>query len=476
MDADSTAHPGPTADARCRGCEARDRRIAQLEAQVGQLKGRLTELEQSLDAARRGGKRQAAPFSKGPPKVDPKTPGRKSGEKYGTKAFRSVPAVIDEEHEAPLPRTCPGCGAGAEHLVETQVTPQYQVEIPRRPIYRKFNVHVGRCTCCGKRVQGRHALQTSDALACCASQVGPDAQAAVVTLNKEMGLPYGKISRVFETLFGIKLTRGGACQIVLRAGDRCADTYNQIVQYIQSSTSSVSDETGWRVCGQLEWLHSVVADRVVGYLIHQKRGFEAMSLLLGADYAGKMTHDGWAAYDRFIQAIHQTCLGHLLRRCKELLETATRGAVIFPRKVKAILQQALAIRDRRDAGAILPATAIRYADRFDLQMEQLLLPTKQHAGNERFAAHLWKHRDELFTFLRHEGVDATNYRAEQAIRPAVVNRKVWGGNRTDVGAAAQAILMSVLGTAAKLGADGLEFVSQTLAATAGNRPTLILTG
>jgi hypothetical protein len=29
--------------------------------------------------------------------------------------------------------------------------------------------------------------------------------------------------------------------------------------------------------------------------------------------------------------------------------------------------------------------------------------------------------------------DGTNYHAEQAIRPAVVNRKVWGGNRTLAG-------------------------------------------
>jgi transposase len=474
MDADAPPKPDSTADARCPGCATRDRRIAELER-------RLAEVEKLLDASRRGGKRQAAPFSKGPPMADPRPPGRKSGEDYGTKAFRAVPAVIDETYEAPLPQQCRHYGAkgadgGASAVVPTQVDAQYQVEIPRRPIYRKFNVHVGRCSCCGKRVQGRHALQTSDALGCCASQVGADAQAAVVTLNKEMGLPYGKISRVFETLFGMKLTRGGACQIMLRTSERCEHTYKEIVQHTQTAPRLVPDETGWRVGGQMAWLHVAVTDKAVAYLVHAKRGFEAMSLLLGADYAGKMTHDGWAPYDRFWRAIHQTCLGHLLRRCKEMLETAMRGAVIFPRKVKAILQQALAIRDQRDAGEILPVTAIRYADRLDIQMEQLLLPTKQHAGNERFAEHLWNHRDQLFTFLRHEDVDATNHLAEQAIRPAVVNRKVWGGNRTDDGAAAQSILMSVLATAAKLGRDALDFVSRTLRASAGSRPSLFLSG
>ncbi len=77
-------------------------------------------------------------------------------------------------HEAVLPRRCPTCG-GAVH--QTHTACQYQVEIPRKPIYRKFNVSVGACAGCGRRVQGRHELQTSDALGAAASQLGPDLQA-----------------------------------------------------------------------------------------------------------------------------------------------------------------------------------------------------------------------------------------------------------------------------------------------------------
>ena len=43
----------------------------------------------------------------------------------------------------------------------------------------------------------------------------------------------------------------------------------------------------------------------------------------------------------------------------------------------------------------------------------------------------------LLTFLRHPRIDATNWRAEQALRPFVVVRKVWGGNRTEHGASQQ---------------------------------------
>jgi len=462
MDADRTntdVSPNPS----CPGCLTAAQRIAELET-------RIMLLEQKLEAASRAAKRQAAPFSRGLPKLDPKKPGRKSGDDYGTQAFRAVPDRIDEIHDAPLPARCPRCGNNA--FIDTHVEQQYQVEIPRRAIHRQFNVAVAQCTCCRRRVQGRHPLQTSDALGCCASQVGARAQAAVVMLNKELGLSQGKISRFFRGFFDIELTRGGSCQIMLRAAERCRDNYQAIVKRVQHSGWIVPDETGWRIGGWTAWLHAAVSEDAVAYLIARQRGFEASASLIGEDYAGKLTHDGYASYDRFWRAIHQTCLAHLLRRCRELLERATRGAVIFPRKVKALLQESLETRDLRDARQMTVTVAKAKADELDRRMKKLLEPVKTHPANERLAKHLWKHRSQLFTFLRHEGIDATNYRAEQALRPAVVNRKVWGGNRTEAGAVAQSILMTVLFTAAKLKRDGMQFVSQVLCSPQGHRPML----
>jgi len=106
-------------------------------------------------------------------------------------------------------------------------------------------------------------------------------------------------------------------------------------------------------------------------------------------------------------------------------------------------------------------------------MLKLTEPIKTHPPNERLAAHLHRHAAQLFSFLRFKGIDATNHRAEQAIRPAVVNRKVWGGNRTEAGAVAQSILMTVLFTAAKLKRDGLQFISQVLRSSPGQRPLLL---
>ncbi len=86
----------------------------------------------------------------------------------------------------------------------------------------------------------------------------------------------------------------------------------------------------------------------------------------------------------------------------------------------------------------------------------------------RFAKHLRNHLEQWFTFVFDPTVEPTNWKVEQAIRPAVVNRKVWGGNRTWVGADAQGVLMSVFETCRRHARSALDFVSLTLRSF-GNR-------
>jgi transposase len=441
----------------CAGCQALQRRLRDLQAENEHLR-------RQLDAAARAGKRQAAPFAKGQPAAQPKKPGRKPGKDYGTKAHRQPPSPeqIHEFHEAPLPDRCPDCSGP---LDETYVAQQFQVEIPRKPIHRQFNIHVGQCRQCHRRVQGRHPLQTSDALGAAAAQLGPDAQAAVVELNKQGGLSHGKVTRCLASLFGIPLSRGGSVHTVLRAAGRCEPIYKGIRRSVGQSEWVVPDETGWRVGGHPAWLHTLVGSEATAYVIDPTRSGAVAEAILGLDYNGSMIHDGWSPYDQFESARHQQCLNHLLRRADATAETATRGAVRFPRRVAELLRAGLDLRDRHAAGNISRHGVAVARGRLENQVSDLIFPPKTNATNERLAQHLWNHRDELFTFLRQPGLDATNWRAELAIRFGVILRKVWGGNRTWAGARTQAILMSVWRTCWQQGRSALDFLSQLLRGT-----------
>jgi transposase len=430
-----------------------------LEREVADLRAKVEHLTRLLDEQRRAGKRQAAPFAKGPPKPEPKKPGRKPGKDYGTKAHREPPEQVDEVHEAPLPEQCPDCGGAVE---QTHIDQQYQVEIPRRPIHRQFNIHVGCCQSCQRRVQGRHPLQTSDALGAAAAQLGPDAQAAVVEFNKQAGMSHGKISRVFQTLFGIRLSRGGSTHVVLRAAKRCEPVYRNICETIKAAPWTVLDETGWHVGGDKAWLHTLVGENATAYLIDPTRSGKPAGRILGLDYAGIMIHDGWSPYDNFLDAPHQQCLAHLLRRCDELLETATRGAVRFPRRISELLHHALDLRDRHAGGVLSDHGLAVCRGRLQNALLDAIFPPKTNEANETFAQHLWEHKDDLLTFLKFPGLDATNWRGELAIRFGVILRKVWGGNRTWIGARAQSVLMSVWRTCWQRGQNAVNFLSHLL--------------
>jgi len=439
----------------CPGC-------LRLQQEVAELKARIEQLERALEQALRAGKRQAAPFAKKPPKTEPEKPGRKAGEQHGQHGHRPPPPPeqIDECYEALLPHACPHCGGAVQ---ESAVVRQYQTEIPRQPIVRQFNIHRGQCRCCGTPLQGRHPLQTSDAVGAAASQVGPDAQAAVVYLNKHAGLSYGKVAHVCDTLFGITLSRGACAQIVRRAGQRLQPAYQEIQQRLQNSEVITPDESGWRIGGHSVWLHAWVGDEgVTCYHIDPKRSADALERVLGSDWSGLFVHDGWASYDRFADACHQQCQAHLLRRAHHLEEAAVGRAKEFPRQVIDLFQESLRVRDQF---ALQPPDLDRREQAFEEfvdRLDALSARPRANAAHERLVAHLRKHLPQWFLFLINPAVPATNYRGEQALRPAVVNRKVWGGNRTAAGAQAQAVTMSVLQTCKQQAQDALCYLSQTL--------------
>ena len=415
-----------------------------LECRVQELERRVQELLHALEEAQRAGKRQAAPFSRHEPKSHPAKPGRKPGARYGCRSRRPIPPTIDQTLEAELPGCCPHCGG---ELEETKIEKQYQTEIPQPKVERiEFHIHVGRCKHCGRRVQGRHPRQTSDAVGSAASQLGARAVALATELNKGLGLSHGKTAAVLETAFGLQVSRGGLAQAFERVARKAEPTYQELVRQIRGSPSVTPDETGWKVGGKLWWMWAFSSDKLTVYSIQPGRGYEQASVILGADFDGFLVRDGWAVYRRFTQAVHQTCVAHLLRRCREMLEVARPGAAELPRAVKEILQASLQLRDRRDRNQIGERGLAIARGQLEARLDRTLNRNYRSPTNQRLANHLRRERDAMFTFLYCHGPDAPSYRAEQAIRPMVVTRKVWGGNRTNQDANTQSAMVSILQT------------------------------
>ncbi len=190
------------------------------------------------------------------------------------------------------------------------------------------------------------------------------------------------------------------------------------------------------------------------YNVAPGRGFDQACDLVRDDYDGVIIRDGWGPYRSYTAATHQSCVAHLLRRASEMATDLPDWARGTPRRVKDLLCDAL---DARDAEAEeRAAMAEHVVEMIELLYEQ----AHPHDENRKLVKHLYGERHAIVTFLTHPGVEATNWRGEQAIGPAVVNRKVWGGNRTWRGAATQGTIMSVLRTAAQQGDDAIDYLAR----------------
>ena len=424
--------------------ERAQQQIEKQQREIERLRQENDRLRKELEAALRAAKRQAAPHSRGRLKANPKRPGRKPGRDYGKHGCRPCPARVDERISVPLPEQCPHCGGGVEFQ---RTATQYQEEIVRRTIVRRFDIAVGCCHGCGRRVQGRHPLQTSDAVDDVGGvQLGPEALALAAILNKQMGLSLGHTRQVLAYGFGLQVSCGGLYRALARLSRRAAPTYAGLVKATRQALVNVPDETGWRVGGYLQWMHVAVSAQVTVYAILPGRGYEQSELILGADYDGFLVHDGWAPYYRFVVAFHQSCLRHLLVRCQEMAQIASAAAAALPLGVKDLLQASLQLRDRFQEGAISEHGLRTATGRLEAQLDRLLEKSYRDPANRRLAKHLEHERPFLFTFLYCPGLDATNHEAERAVRWMVIARKVWGGNRTWAGARTQQILVSVLRT------------------------------
>ena len=265
-------------------------------------------------------------------------------------------------------------------------------------------------------------------------------------LNKELGLSHQRTARVLELGYGLKWSRSGVCRALERLGNLAAPTYQQLQGALRQSPVVWLDDTGWRVGARPQNLRVLLSEQVTVYVIEAHRGYAQAAASLGEDYAGFLLHDGARCFYGFEQAFHPSCLEHLIRRCREMIQMASPAAASFPLAVKTLLQQGLRLRDRHQQGSVSAHGLAVAAGRLEAQLDRLLDWRLRSPANRRLAKHLRHEQPHLFTFLHCPGLHATNNFAERAIRLMALVRKTWGGNRTANGARTHQVLASVLRT------------------------------
>jgi len=411
---------------------------------VRQKNQELSQWEERLRQTEQRAFRQAAPFRipQARRSRSPRRPGRPKGHRG---SYRPKPERIDQQVNVPLD-ACPHCHGPVQQVREVQ---QYIQDIPPvQPQNIQLTTQQGYCPSCDREVRSSHPLQVSLAEGAAGVQLGPNALAIAVELNKVKGLSLRKTCATLKELFGLQLSAGGLAQALARVAGKLAGPYQQLIERLRAASVVHADETSWWVGGPGYWLWTFTNASTTVYVVDASRGREVVHQVLGADYPGVLVSDCLSTYDDATPQQHK-CYSHHLVALKEAMEAHPQQGAGYLEEIRALLRTAMIFK----ALGADPTTA-RYqhcVQALEQRAEQLLNGPRAQPQEQRVRQRLWKQRDHLFTFLKHRDVDATNNLAERQLRPAVIARKLSCGNKTDRGARTWEILTSLAVTAVQRG-------------------------
>lgn len=441
-------------------------RIAELEAENALLRARIAELEQQLSELLTS--HNSVPPSSVPAFVKPrhqkqrrKKPGQKPGHPG---SYRQRPAEADEVIEVPL-EDCPNCHGVLE---DVNTCEQYVEEvIPAHTIVRCYRTYKGYCPNCQRTVESRHPDQIPNRM------IGSRALLLAAEMKHGLGVPYRKVATSLKRLCGLSITAGALVGEMNALAKWLKPEYEAIQSALRQSSSVHVDETGWRLDGESCWLWAFTNDSFTIYEVNSSRGHQVVLQQLGEEYPGTIISDFYTAYNP-LPYKQQKCLVHLLRElsgCKD----DTDEFLAFRKKLTRLLRDALRLKQRMTDTP--KETYDRLSGYIHQRLSDLACASYQTPDCQRLAKRLRKHSHQLFTFLEQMDIESNNNCAERAIRPAVVTRKISGGNRSPVGTEALSIITSIIQTCKQQDKDFVEVGMEIIRRYHANLPTgVLLTG
>jgi len=423
-----------------------------------ELIGLILEQARQIEELRRGGKRSAAPFSKGTRVEDPKTPGRKPGE--GPFERRKAPEDVTSVEPTPVrvdATCCPDCsGALGAATVEWASTTELPEQV--RPLVRVFAVEVRCCGRCRRKVRGRHADLAPDQYGATAHRVGPRAKAAAHALHYGLGVPVRKTSPILELLTGLKVTQGALTQDALKQADgEAGKVYGRLREGLRHSPVVYTDDTGWRVGGEAAQLMVFEGGDQTVYQIRSRHRNEEVREVIPSDYLGVLVSDRGKSYDaeELFDIRQQKCLTHLIRNINEVLEGKCGKARHFGLRLKRMLREALQLWREGRQGKNVEARSRKLQEALTHHLRRRVL---RDGDNQKLldGIGLQHDRGRVLEFLHDPQVEPTNNRAERALRPAVIARKVSQCSKNQRGAETFAVFTSIIQTIRKKSLDLLE--------------------
>jgi len=466
--------PTPEVQREIERCSLPIRRyLAAVQAENERLTREITDLRARLlqNSTNSSQPPSSSPFIK-PKSLRVKTgrhPGGQPGHPGSTLRVMETPDEL-VEHKVD---TCSHCGGDLSGETAIISRTRQVMDVKIVPMVTQHCVESKTCPVCGKTTAAVFPRGVDHYI-----QYGDTFRSIMVCLNKGNYIPYDRLARISQDIFGVPVSNGALVNIVHECGQSLETSMTYIKDQLKQSSVVHFDETGTRVKGKNEWLHSAGNEHFTYLETHPKRGSVAIDEIgILPRFTGTAVHDFWKPYYHYPDCRHAICNAHILRELQGVSENYPQT---WPVRMKDLL---IEIKQRiEDNLGILNLTEFEdFATRYDailslgekenpLTRKTLIPGHKRGPGARGKARNLLDrmrlYKPDILRFMEDPEVPFDNNQAERDIRMSKLQQKISGGFRSDQGNAAFDHIRSYIATAIKQGISVFEAIQ---AAVSGKR-------
>lgn len=439
------------------------------------LLARMAKLEAELETLRRQGpgktpQNSSLPPSTQHPHAKPPRKKRKSNKRRGgqpghPKHQRAlIPTDQCNQVHSLKPKACRRCG---EKLSGTDPEPlRHQVwELPEiKAFVTEYQQHRLPCACCGETTCATLPPGVPQ------GQSGPRLMAFTALLMAYYRQSKRRTAEFLETLLGQPCSPGLTVKIQNQVTEAARPSYDELVAALPTQTHLNADETGTKESNTKAWLWTFVASMFTVFAVRATRAATAVDQLITDAFSGIVTCDRAKMYWRVGRI--QWCWAHLKRDFQGLIDRGDSQTKRLGYDLRRMTCKLFEHWQQYRDGTISRAAFVRRMAPVRREVERLLL-RGINTGNKSLVGicqELYAHREWLWMFVRHEGIEPTNNAGERALRHAVIWRKLSFGTQSAKGSRFVETMLTVIETCRQQNRNTFEYLTATMEARLSGRP------
>lgn len=329
---------------------------------------------------------------------------------------------------------CTNCNFTLKDIDAVSISTKQTFDIPKIKMeVTEFQQHNKVCPCCNSVNKPDFPNDLNSYV-----QYGDNIKTFIAYLNTYQMIPYARIAELVEDFTSHKISSGTIYRILDSFYDKLEPFETKCKDLLLKSTVINIDETGTRVKDKLHWTHTISTSSITYYMIHQKRGCEAIDDMEILPYfKGIAVHDHWKPYNSY-DCTHSYCNAHHLR---ELIGIVQNEDVRWAKDMHILLTSMNDyIYKLKEKGKLSPSKGKieQFFQQYDdiCQSAQKFYPpptqpprtrrkSKQSKGKNLLDRFI-KYKDEILRFFTNLSVPFTNNLAERDLRMIKVKEKISG--------------------------------------------------